>query len=250
MLSGRDRLEVRAQEGISHLLTLLTYGFVAGWMKFVQRYRIPELRRLRREFAAEIAAAPRGPLLICANHLTQVDSLIIIWALGSCWRYLLRKDLFPWNMPERRHVARSVVLRLVCYLGKCILIVRQGPAEETRRTLEKASYLLARGQALMIFPEGGRSRVGRVDTENPADSVGRLLQEVPATRVLCVYARGRGQEQYSDFPRRGEAFFIRMKRIEPKSAATSLRGARDLTMQILAQLTEMENEYFAGAHRE
>lgn len=217
-------------------------------MKLIQRYRIPDIDRIRSEFKTGIARE-RGPLLICANHLTQIDSLIIIWALAPSYRYLFRKDLFPWNMPEKRHVARSVILRIVCYLGKCVTIVRQGPPEETRRTLEKAKYLLARGQSLMIFPEGGRSRVGRVDSENYAYGVGRLLQEVPATRVLCVYARGKGQEQFSDFPRRGEEFYVRMKEISPASESASLRGARDLAMQILAQLTEMENEYFAGADR-
>ena len=109
------------------------------------------------------------------------------------------------------------------------------------------TWLLARGQSVVIFPEGGRSRVGRVDRESVTYGVGQVLQAVPGTRVLCVFLRGRGQEAYSDYPARGETFVVRLKRIAPSTVSAGMRGARDLAMQIVGQLSEMETQYFDDA---
>ena len=77
---------------------------------------------------------------------------------------------------------------------------------------------------MLIFPEGGRSRVGRVDTENFMYGVGRMLQEAPQARVLCVFARGVGQRVYSNYPKAGEAFVVRMKPIAPTTTVQGHAG--------------------------
>jgi hypothetical protein len=245
VLSKRERLGLGVQEAFSQALILLTYHSIEAWMR-CRRYRIPDLRRVRQEFEAQIGRE-RGPLLICANHLTLIDSLIILWALAPGWRFFVRRELFAWSLPDKRNISKNVFLRVLGYLGKCVPVVRRGPPEEGRRALDRVAFLLSEGQSAMIFPEGGRSRVGRVDKENLTYGVGRLLQEVPATRVLCVYARGRGQKEYSNYPRRGETFFVRLKRIAPTTTFQGMRGARDLATQIAQQLIEMEAEYFEDA---
>jgi 1-acyl-sn-glycerol-3-phosphate acyltransferase len=97
---------------------------------------------------------------------------------------------------------------------------------------------------VLVFPEGGRSRVGRFDTENFTYGVGRMLQETPTAGVLCVFLRGRGQRAYGDYPQRGETFVVRARRIAPATASAGMRGARDLATQIVRQLSEMENDAF------
>jgi 1-acyl-sn-glycerol-3-phosphate acyltransferase len=133
------------------------------------------------------------------------------------------------------------------YFGKCVLVLRKGPPEEARRALDKVAFLMARGQSVLVFPEGGRTRVGRVDTTNFVYGVGRMLQETPGARVVCIFARGLGQRAYTNFPRRGETFFIRMKRANPATQFRGLRADRDLATQIVRQLGEMEQEYFENA---
>jgi 1-acyl-sn-glycerol-3-phosphate acyltransferase len=86
-----------------------------------------------------------------------------------------------------------------------------------------------------------------VDTENFMYGVGRMLQETPNARVLCVFARGVGQKVYTNYPRRGESFFVRTKVIAPVTRFHGLRADRDLATQIIRQLSEMEQEYFAHA---
>jgi 1-acyl-sn-glycerol-3-phosphate acyltransferase len=240
--STRDRVGLRVQEAVSQALIPLTYHALRTWMRW-QGYRMADLRAAREAFDAE-AGRERGPLLICANHLTLIDSLFIQWAMSSAWRLMVRPDLFTWNLPDRQNISKRWWMRLLGYVGKCVPVIRKATPEETRRTLDRVAFLLSRGQSVLVFPEGGRSRVGRVDTESFSYGVGRMLQETPAARVLCVFLRGRGQAAYSDYPRRDETFVVRFRRIAPATSSQGLRGARDLATQIVRQLSEMENEAF------
>ena len=245
MLPVNARIALRVQELLSQACTPITYYGLLGWMRY-RRYRVPELSRLRAEFAG-IERDRRGPLLICANHITLVDSLIIQWALAPGWKLLCRPRWFIWNLPDRHNISATWFLRTVGYLGKCVPVLRDGPPEEARRTLDKVAFLLSRGQTVLVFPEGGRSRIGRVDPDRIMYGVGRMLQEAPGARVLCVYARGIGQRDYSNYPRPGETFFIRFSQLAPSSAHQGLRADRDLTMQMVGRLIEMEQEYLAHA---
>ena len=80
--------------------------------------------------------ADRRPLLVCANHLTMVDSALIAWALGSPLWYLRHFAAVPWNTPERRNFASSPVQRALVWLMKCVPIERGGDrAARSSRTL-------------------------------------------------------------------------------------------------------------------
>lgn len=243
MLSLTQRVGLRLQEFLSQVFVLLTYHSLEAWLRF-QRYSVPDIRRQRAEFAA---TAGRGPLLVCANHLTLIDSLIIQWALTPGWRCLLRPDWFFWNLPDKYNMSVNPWIRVLGYFGKCVLVRRKGPPEEVRLSLDKVKYLMGRGQSVLVFPEGGRSRVGRVDTENFMYGVGRMLQDTPAARVLLVFARGVGQKVYTNYPRRGEKFFVRMKPFAPVTSSRGLRADRELATQIIRELSVMEREYFAHA---
>jgi 1-acyl-sn-glycerol-3-phosphate acyltransferase len=231
---------LRVQELVCQACCLLTYHSIEAWMRF-RRYRIFDVGRTRAEFAA-LVGERRGPLLVCANHLTLIDSLIIQWALAPGWRLFVRPDWFFWNLPDKYNMSVNPFVRVLGYFGKCVLVLRQGPPEEARRALDKVAFLMSRGQSVLVFPEGGRSRVGRVDTRNFVYGVGRMVQETPAARVVCVFARGRGQREFSNFPRRGETFVIRMKRVSPTTAFRGMRADRDLATQIVGHLSEMEQE--------
>ncbi len=240
-----DRFYLKLQRAIGLLSFPLLGGIVIWLMRFVMGYRIPNRHQVRRR-VKELLHEERGPLLICANHLTLIDSALIEWALASNWTYLRHFRLFPWSMPEKHNYWRNVLLRVVCYLGKCVPVVRGGPPEQTKLTLQKLRYLLERGESLFIFPEGTRSRTGQVETKNHAYGVGRLLTAVEGVRVLCVYLRGHHQERASNLPRRGEVFYSDVELITPSSVHQGLRATRDISTQIVEKLSEMEQKYFAA----
>ncbi len=102
--------------------------------------------------------------------------------------------------------------------------------------LERLAHLLRSGETVLMFPESGRSRSGRVDTEATADGVGRLIKEVEGCRVLCVYLRGDAQRTWSNLPARGDTFTIATRLVEPRTDLRGLRASRDLATQVVRQL--------------
>ena len=246
-LPARERAALLTQLAVSRLLSPLWIPVTSLLMRFAFGWRLDpagsaaarrEYRHIRRESDA--------PLLVCANHLTMLDSFVIGWAIGSAGGYLRDFGALPWNTPEEVHFANTGWKRVLAYLYKCVPVKRGSDRAEVAKVLEKVRFLLARRQAVLVFPEGGRSRSGRVEVEAAAYGVGRVVNTLPGCRVLCVYLRGEGQQGYTDFPRRGERFHVALALIEPKSDQRGLRGSLDVARQITAQLAELERRYFDG----
>jgi len=213
-------------------------------MRIWFRYRIAEVEAVRAQYR-KIRAQSGGPILICANHLTLVDSLVIAWALGNGPYWLTHQDELPWNTPEATNFGRTWIARAAIYMAKCIPITRGGAREGVGDVLERVKYLLANGETALLFPEAGRSRSGRVEESSAAWGVGRIVGSFPDCRVLCVYARGRRQETWGDFPAKDDTIDVELACIEPKSDAKGVRRSRDLAQQIIRQLMNMEEAYFA-----
>jgi len=235
----------RRQRRLARLAAPLWIPLAALYLRFVRGYRIEGVAAARRRFA-RLRDVDGGPLLICANHLTLVDSLLVAWALGSAWRYLVRFDDLAWNTPERANFADTPRKRLVSYLAKCVPISRGGRRADVAKVLERIVHLTSAGEVALVFPEGGRSRTGRFEPESVAWGVGRIVGSVPGCRVLCVYLRGRSQERFSDWPVRGERFGVEVSTIEPKSSAGGVRRTRDFAQQIAAELSRLERVWSDG----
>ena len=76
--------------------------------------------------------------------------------------------------------------------------------------------------------------------------MGRVVRSVPGCRVLCVYLRGEGQDDWGAFPSRGERFRVSLQWVEPKTDHPGLRGSREIARQIVGCLAEMEQRHFDG----
>jgi 1-acyl-sn-glycerol-3-phosphate acyltransferase len=137
-------------------------------------------------------------------------------------------------------------MRALVWVVKCIPVRRGGDRREVGRVLARFTWLLSRGETGLMFPEGGRSRTGRVDTGATTYGVGRIVRALPGARVLCVYLRGERQETWSDAPVRGERFRVVVEELEPKSERGGLRGSIEVSQQVLGKLAEMEQEHFDG----
>ena len=207
-------------------------------------YRIHDLERVRDEWS-RFFQEHKGPWIVCANHLTMVDSVILAYTMLSLPNQIIRFHLVPWNLPERTNFQRNPLLTALCYLAKCIPIGRGGNRDEMRKTLERCQYILSRRQNLLIFPEGGRSRTGRVNLENYSYGVGRFVKACDGYRLLCVYLRGDRQETYGSIPRFGEQFTVTLEELVlQESGLRGLRAQRDYSTQIIQRVAKMEEDYF------
>lgn len=245
MLEVKARRALVTQLGISRGLSFLWIPVFTGIMLFVMRWRLVGAERVRQEYA-RLRSESDAPVLVCANHLTMLDSFAIAWALGGLGTFLRHFNWLPWNTPEERNFASTRWRRVLVYLLKCVPVKRGSDRAEVAKTLEKVGFLLARGESVLIFPEGGRSRTGRVDREAAAYGVGRLVGSLPGCRVFCVYLRGRKQETWSVSPRSGDVFDVYSSVLEPKTDHQGLRGSVDIARQIVGRLAEMEARHFDG----
>ncbi len=227
------------QRELGRLLAPLWVPCVALYLWSVKRYRIQGVQESRRAFA-RFRRESDAPILVCANHLTLIDSMLVALALVPVWKLTFFFDWMPWNTPERMNFASGWGMRFLTYLAKCIPITRGGRREDVATVLDRLGRLTRRGELALVFPEGGRSRTGRVDVEAAAWGIGRVVGSVPGCRVVCVYLRGRVQETWSDFPVTGESFDVEVACIEPKSDSRGARRSRDLARQVVSQLVRME----------
>jgi hypothetical protein len=172
------------------------------------------------------------------------DSLYLLHAFGSTLDYLADFQSFSWNVPAVENFTDNLLWRTVVYLGKCIPIDRAGDAAHHKKVLDKLAYLASKGEPCMIFPEGGRSRTGRVDVESVTYGVGRVLAALEEPQVVCAYLRGDRQDTYSDLPVAGDTLRLSVEVINPQTTQVGLRGARDLSRQVAEKLREMEERYF------
>jgi len=235
----------------------LSFQYYVGWVSaFVLAplmyllirlagYRIRNMREVRK-FCRKSFKAHKGPWIICANHLTMIDSLLLVYIMAPFYHILYSYRFLPWNLPERANFRKNTILTILTYLTKCIPVSRGGERAANKSVLEKCLYLMNGNQPVLIFPEGGRTRIGRVDVENFSYGVGYFVQNCARAKVLCLYLRGDRQDAYSNLPKWGERFTALAEVLEPERTDQSgLRAQRAYAEQIIKRLAKMEEAYFA-----
>jgi hypothetical protein len=232
---------------LGHLMLLPMHGLGAALMRLAGGYRIAELQRSRDEFA-RIAATP-GPILICANHLTFIDSVIILRALGSPLWYRRNSSRLSWNLPAQDVFGRHWLYRSIGGLSKCLFIDRRGDARHKHAMIRTCSDLIAGGEVVTIFPEGRRSRSGRFEPERLTSGIAHIVAANPHCRVLCLHVRSDRQASYSDFPPRGSVFHVSMQLVEVPAEMPGRTGRRELVARVGETIAALETCFFAGAGR-
>jgi len=125
------------------LLLLLTHWRVKG------RENIPE----------------QGPLLIVANHINLADPPILGVSIRRKVMFMAKEELF------RSRFSRYIIRNFGAFP------VHRGQLD--RRALRQAEQLLARGWALVMFPEGRRSNNAQLQTAFPGSALIALRSGVP-----------------------------------------------------------------------
>jgi 1-acyl-sn-glycerol-3-phosphate acyltransferase len=96
-----------------------------------------------------------GPVIIASNHLSFIDSVVIPLAVPRRVRFLAKAEYFTGRGLRGRGTA------LFFHLIDAVPVERTGN-RDSMRSLESALAVLEEGTAFGIYPEGTRSRDGRL----------------------------------------------------------------------------------------
>jgi 1-acyl-sn-glycerol-3-phosphate acyltransferase len=91
----------------------------------------------------------RGPAVLVANHLSLLD-ILVIYGLFRPFKWVSKAELF-----------RVPIVGWTMFLNDYVRVWR-GDTESVRRMLDHCKRHLSRGSPVLLFPEGTRSRDGRL----------------------------------------------------------------------------------------
>jgi long-chain acyl-CoA synthetase len=138
-----------------------------------------------------------GPVIFAANHQSHLDTLAILLALPSRWRYkiapAMAKEFFKAHFfPAQHGRAAWLTNSLNYYLSTLFFNAFPFPQRETglREALRYAGDLVSQGCSILIFPEGRRSETGSIDVFRPGVGILASKLEIPVVPVRIEGADG------------------------------------------------------------
>jgi long-chain acyl-CoA synthetase len=111
----------------------------------------------------------KGPLLLVSNHVTQVDVAFVLAALCFRYRHRLAVAMSGELLQAMRHppaetgIGKRIADRLSYWLVTVLFNVFPLPQQTGfRRSFAFAGESVDRGYSILVFPEGGRTKDGRI----------------------------------------------------------------------------------------
>ena len=205
----------------------------------------PFARAVWRPKVTGVEHVPRtGPVILASNHLSFIDSTMIPIVVPRKVVFLAKSDYFTGT-----GIKGALVREWFEGLG--MLPVDRDDSKSAIASLETALEVLGRGEAFGIYPEGTRSRDGRLYRGRTGVAHLALSSGAP---VVPVGLRGTEDVQPVD---------ARLPRIAPVSVAFGApispagydgvplgRARRQLTDTIMSAIAELSGQEEAGIYNE
>jgi len=215
-------------------------------MKFFSRVFLAPLARLifRPKVIGRRNVPKHGGVLLASNHLAFADSIVITLVARRSVSFMAKAEYFTGRGPK------GAAMRGF-FRGVGAVPVERGVGEAAQNALQAGLDLLASGEAFSIYPEGTRSRDGRLYRGRTGVAYLALTAGVPVVPVALI-----GTEQLQPGGRGG----IRMARVtvqfgEPLDLsgfgpADSGRARREATDAVMASIQRMSGQEVAGVYNE
>ena len=174
----------------------------------------------------------QGPLLIVANHLSLADPPLINVSLDRKMMFMAKKQLFRF--------------RLIGYLvrGFGTFPVHRGQLD--RQALRQAYQVLADGLALIMFPEGMRSRNGQLQ---PAFFGAALIASRSGAPILPVGISGTEKLERLSWLWRRPRITVNIGRpfhLPPPRSKLTRGELTELTHSIMQHIAELLPQEYRG----
>jgi 1-acyl-sn-glycerol-3-phosphate acyltransferase len=175
-----------------------------------------------------ISNLPHGPVILAANHRSFMDSVFLSLVVNRPVSFLAKAEYFD----------RRVTAWIFRSTGQIPL--RRGSPAGARRALDAAGGVLTCGGVVGVYPEGTRSRDGRLHRGHLAPARLALASGVP---IVPVGLLGTDKVQPPDryLPRVGKRVAVRFGApfsVDPPEANTSAH-LRDVTTRMMTDIAAL-----------
>lgn len=173
--------------------------------------------RIRFEGVEHVPRA--GPLIIAPNHVTYADPPLIALGVGRPIFFMAWKRLFD-----------------VPLFGRLIRFLRAFPIDTDSAdpsSIREVVNLLKAGQAVMIFPEGGRSRDGRLQRFKPGAFRLACSHGAPILPVTIIGGH-EAWPPHRTFPRPGRVTIVFHAPVAPPSGGNPRQAAQEIQRRVRA----------------
>jgi 1-acyl-sn-glycerol-3-phosphate acyltransferase len=109
-----------------------------------------------------------GPLILVTNHVHLLDPFFLLFSSPRWINFMAKEELF-----------RSPFLRPWLRWAGSVSISRRGKVSDKQKMLRSSRDVLENGLILGMFPEGGRSRDGKLRKGKPGSAVIASKTNVP-----------------------------------------------------------------------
>ena len=210
-----DRFHARARRGVGW-----TYPFVRALVT------LPTLL-LYRTRAIGVKNVPKsGALILAPNHFSQMDHFFTGLYLRRQIRFMAKSQMF--GPPVLTYV----------YSHGGVFPVRRGHHDE--EAFKTAFTILERGEMLLMYAEGGRSRSGELGEVKPG--IGRIALESGAPVVpVAIHGSAKVRRwKRLRFPK------VTVQFGEPLSFPTEAEPSRERQLEVAEQIFAPVREMYAG----
>lgn len=160
---------------------------------------------------------PPFPFILCSNHSSHLDYIALVEALGISHKHVLAIASSTW------HFDNSLRSRVIARLYNMVPIDHRDPVNSLRACMDRCDrFIHDGGKVIIIYPEGTRSRSGRI---NPFMRGILPIARRTGLPVVPAYIAG-GFKVYSYrhiFPRPGR-LIVRFGPALPLAAMTAENG--------------------------
>ena len=121
---------------------------------------------------------PGTSYVFCSNHLSYMDTPVVLSSIPAEFRFLAKEGLFQ-------------IPLLGTHLKQAghIPVPREDPRRAVRAMTRAGKTIRERGVSLLIFPEGGRSRDGALQTFKEGAAYIAIKAQAPLVPVALVGTR-------------------------------------------------------------